>query len=483
LDFSQTAPLGFIFAEKVVISALGTSEYALRLLPLLAGLASLIIFVGLARRSIGRSGVPLAVALFSLSPYLIYYSSEVKQYSFDVLVSVVILRLAIEAHLRGFTRARVAALVLAGAVGVWLSQPAIFVLGGVSLTLLYFAARDFDRRTGAALIGIGAVWLISFTGSYLVSRTGLADPVYMRAFWREGFAPLPPWSSGELAWLPRRVFQFFRDPGGVMSDMHSTSSVLHPAAALLASSLGCVWMYRRHRKRLLILLSPLPLLLLASSLRLYPLGGSFLTGGRLLMFLLPATFLLMAEGAEGLRLRLRSNRLAPLSFALIAILLLPFGAYAARGVPQTRQEVKPLLSYARENWHQGDLLYVYYDLKAALRYYAPRYGFQPGEVGIGTCSRMNPVEYLNELATLPRDRRIWFLFSDGKAAFGYDEKRLMLSYLEHFGRRMDDQVSVGASLYLYELGAAPREGEPFAPRVPVFEQEIAFDCRGPWGER
>lgn len=481
LDYTQTAPAGFLFAEKLATEALGTSEYALRLVPLLAGLLSLGLFHGVARRYVRRSAVPLAVALFALSPFLIYYSSEVKQYSLDVLVSVVILRLAADLERRGCSRGRIGALMAVGTVAVWFSQPAIFVLGGVCLTLLGFAVQRGDRRTAGALVGAGPLWLTSFAGSYAASRAGLADPAYMQAFWREGFAPLPPRSLADWAWLPGRAVQFFRDPLGVMSDVHSQSSILHPAAALFACGLGCVWMYRRRQRRLLLLVSPIPLVLLASILKLYPLGGSFLTGGRLLMFLLPPAFLLVAAGAEGLRLRLRGTRLAPVSLALIAILLVPFAAYAAHGVPQTRQEVKPLLSYARENWRPGDLLYVYYELKATARYYAPGYGFQPAEVGIGTCSRLNPVEYLNELAALPSNRRFWFLFSDGKAAFGYDEKRLMLDYLEHFGRRLDDQVSVGASLYLYELADTVRPGNTYAPKVPVFRQEIALDCRGPWG--
>ena len=49
LAYIQAAPTGFLLAEKVVVRALGDSEYSLRLLPLAAGLASLAVFAALAR--------------------------------------------------------------------------------------------------------------------------------------------------------------------------------------------------------------------------------------------------------------------------------------------------------------------------------------------------------------------------------------------------------------------------------------------------
>ena len=41
LDFNQAAPLGFLWLEKAAVQLLGPSELALRLWPLLAGIAAL----------------------------------------------------------------------------------------------------------------------------------------------------------------------------------------------------------------------------------------------------------------------------------------------------------------------------------------------------------------------------------------------------------------------------------------------------------
>src|SRR5215216_5286159 len=50
LAFNQAAPLGFLEAEKLTLTIFGRSEYALRLLPLLASLVALVAFYGLAQR-------------------------------------------------------------------------------------------------------------------------------------------------------------------------------------------------------------------------------------------------------------------------------------------------------------------------------------------------------------------------------------------------------------------------------------------------
>jgi hypothetical protein len=59
---------------------------------LLAGLISLFVFHEVARLYLSPKAVPIAFILFSLSRSLVYYSSEAKQYSTDVLVTLVLLQ-------------------------------------------------------------------------------------------------------------------------------------------------------------------------------------------------------------------------------------------------------------------------------------------------------------------------------------------------------------------------------------------------------
>ncbi|HEX3460055.1 MAG TPA: hypothetical protein VHT49_04065, partial [Acidimicrobiales bacterium] len=68
----QGAPIGFLWMEKSATEIFGTSEYALRLVPLIAGVGSLFIFRDLASKVLPPLGSSVAVALFAVAPPLVY---------------------------------------------------------------------------------------------------------------------------------------------------------------------------------------------------------------------------------------------------------------------------------------------------------------------------------------------------------------------------------------------------------------------------
>src|SRR5512137_577512 len=54
LASNQGAPIGFLLLEKVVVTLLGSRDYILRLIPLLAGLASIPLVYSVAKQYGGR---------------------------------------------------------------------------------------------------------------------------------------------------------------------------------------------------------------------------------------------------------------------------------------------------------------------------------------------------------------------------------------------------------------------------------------------
>jgi hypothetical protein len=73
LAYDQTAPKGFLIATKFVTSVFGSSDYALRLFPLLCSLAALIGFWRVAARILDGAGALVAVALFATALPVVSY--------------------------------------------------------------------------------------------------------------------------------------------------------------------------------------------------------------------------------------------------------------------------------------------------------------------------------------------------------------------------------------------------------------------------
>jgi len=90
LSDGQAAPVGFLFAQRLIITTFGSSEYALRALPLLASIVAVIAFAALAGRVLPPAGKFVGIAIFALSELLIYYAAETKQYGVDAAVAVII---------------------------------------------------------------------------------------------------------------------------------------------------------------------------------------------------------------------------------------------------------------------------------------------------------------------------------------------------------------------------------------------------------
>ena len=96
LDWNQGAPVGFLLLTKASIMAVGPSEVGLRLVPFLGSIVGVIAFAGLAISLLPRPAAVLAVALLAVSPYLMGYASECKQYETDAALAIVLFAIPVD---------------------------------------------------------------------------------------------------------------------------------------------------------------------------------------------------------------------------------------------------------------------------------------------------------------------------------------------------------------------------------------------------
>ena len=86
-----------------------------------------------------------ALLMFAVSNQLIYYASEAKQYSSDVLISLLGLMLFFYIVEEDLTNSRLALTSLLGGVLLWFSHPVVFVLTAIGFTTIYVAYTSRER--------------------------------------------------------------------------------------------------------------------------------------------------------------------------------------------------------------------------------------------------------------------------------------------------------------------------------------------------
>jgi hypothetical protein len=442
LGFNQGAPIGFLLLQKSVVSLLGSRDYTLRLIPLLAGLVSIPLMYSVSKQYGGQLSTFISLGLFALSPRLIYYSSELKQYSTDVLVTLLLLLIVPKCLEDKAKLHALAVLGIAGSLTIWFSHPSLFVFAGIFLTLGLAFAMYRDTYRLFWLIGIGVAWGINLSLIYFINLRYLESNSNLVDYWSGSFASLPSWSK--FSWYYNALIGMLRDPAALPINAITVGLLI----------LGSISLAFRRWQFMLVLLAPFLLTLTASALGRYPFSG------RLLLFLIPLLLLFLAEGVDRVRmLLLRVNRLmAGLVSASLVVYFLygPIAvAYENLQSPPLGEHIKPVMSYMSENYLSTDLIYVYYGAAPAFEFYAPLYGFDRNDYIVGLSARKDPAQYLEEIEKIKGSQRIWFVFSHNCSWCIVNEQDFILEHLNEIGLKNGELVSDGASVYLYNLGQTP----------------------------
>lgn len=287
LTATQLAPPGFLFVEWVAVRALGENSLALRLFPLVGGIAAVFLFYCVSLRVLRAQAELIAVGLFAVSDDLIYFASEVKQYETDVAAGLLCSLMALELASRPASVARLCAFGVAGATVLWFSHPSAFVLAGTGTVLIASALARREWRRAHLLALMSLLWAASFAGVYAVSLELLGHKRDMWNFWSFAFPPIPPSSLWDATWMLRRFLYLFINPLDFLTPLGPTLSALAAASLFLAGSAS---MARRDKRTFWMLVAPGLFALLAAYLQLYPFHG------RLVLFLVPSLLLLIAEG-------------------------------------------------------------------------------------------------------------------------------------------------------------------------------------------
>lgn len=458
LAFDQVAPRGFLLLQKIAVVTLGDGEHALRLVPFVAGIAALVLFAFLARRTLEGLAVPFAVAAFAIATPLVRYGAEVKQYGVDAFATVALLLVARELRERDASRRRLLAMGLAGLLLSLVSHASAIVMAGIGLAFAVEWLRDRDPRLGRALLVTMPVWAAAALGAVLAGEQSMMPGTreFMREFWRSGFMPMPPRALADALWLPGRLVSPFADPWALD---------WRPAPLFVAVAIaGTAALWRTRRDVALLLVGPVVVTLLAAAARQYPFEGW------LIVFLLPVVLLLVAQGAEWVRTTLDGRLRQAGGVAMAALLVPPVLALAVARMPIVVEPHRDALAWLQGRRQPGDAVYVLHALQSPTLHYAARYGMGPGDWYVGGCDRDDTRAFLRDVDRLRGRPRAWVMLG-GRPSFR-TARDAIRGYLGTIGVRRDS-TAFRSSIFgpelveLYDLSDSLRLGTADAETFPV----------------
>ena len=480
LDYAQSAPVGFLWAERLAVVLGGVNELALRALPFLAGCLLLVALWMLARRLLDVRYAALCLAFAALSPILVYFSNEVKPYILDALMAVVLTWLTLDVLEAPDSSRAWRRLAGGGVIGILLSTPAVFVLAGAGIALIAHPAIGRTRAGWVRLVGTGALWVILFALGYFMIYRGTANSDYMQRIWSGAFLSLP------LDTLARGANDASRTMW-IETLFGENDAMLPPKAIVsvtLLSAVGALVLLRR-RGLPVALLVVLPFVAAAgaSFARLWPLTP------RLLLFLVPALLLLLGAGLWAL-VSLLPVRARGFALGLLgALYLVPASVYDARALrsPKRRDDVAPLVRDFMAARKGPALMYVVGHGTPSWLFYTARWREREGEAFRFAAERADVATHFQTrgcitqepglrvafgptgadaltdsalageaawLAAQP-ERDVWLLTLSYEHAAGHVMERELA---ERGATRVDERSRQGAELRHFRFGAAPMTG-------------------------
>ncbi len=441
------APLGFLWLVKAVTALCGDPEWALRLVPLAASLAALALFARALSRWLDPLGRVLATALFALSPLQTLFAAELKPYTLDVLVALLLLQGCDAVRRAPEQRARWWRLSLLACVSVWLSFPAALVVAGGGSALCWrevAAAPRAARRILRALACAAALPALSFGLYWWVALRELESSEFLAQFWQSHFPQWPFDAAGRAFWS--RVVQ-------------GISLLWGPLAlewlGLGVALVGALRLARSAPARLALLGLPILATLAVALLHLYPMQE------RLLLFWDPALALLLGAGLSFLIGGLLQLSRALALLAAAAILANPLGMHATLlrdpNYGYRSQEVREILAEVARARRPEDQLYVYYGASHAFGYYAARFGLDAADA---LHEPWRPGPALGRvLLRLDPARPVWAIFSQAYA----NEQQELQARLAQRRALLGQREAVRAAAFYYAAERARDAGPAAGP--------------------
>ncbi len=357
---SSRPPTLFIFVEKISVLLFGNNEWALRLPPFLFSVASVVGFYYLAKKFLSPRAMLIAVWLFAVSEPLVFYAAEAKRYSTSIF-SIIFLWIFAYRYLTAPCRFRwILVFGLLGAVFVWLSYASFFIVAAVFITL---GIKCIVERNIKGVLGLVLACIPLLLSTGLIYHFVVSEMLYnseMKGYFSPGLWKGQVFCVDQMKWLGKVFLHSFQDPAGFS----------FPFLMMVLAIFGFGRLFAENRLRFSILALISGLALLAAASGYYPFHG------RVILFLTPVYFFVIAGGIDFVSRRYFKNN----QWILVILLMLVFGKPLIDSgrflfENRTKTENRELLTFFSDNYKPGDAVYLNQGARYPYYYYALSLGY------------------------------------------------------------------------------------------------------------
>jgi hypothetical protein len=449
LEMNQVAPIGFLLVEKFFSYLGGNTDWALRIFPMLSFFISIFLIYRLSVLIFQEKFYALfATAFYSLSYFIIFYSSEVKQYMSDVVVCLIILLYAM-VFIQKNGRKQLYTYSLIGIISIWFSNISIIMLFSIGVYILY-KIQVGNKNYSNTLVLLGS-WSISFVIYYLLFIHNHPAKSFMIDYW-----------SNEGAFLPKNIFslEFYRGLYALISTFIRLSGYgSYPNKVLfLFFVIGLYFLYTKKKEFLYLLIFPVIVHLFLSYLNLYPFNS------RLILYLYPSLIITSVSGIYYLITLLKPEFKRMALFTLLIPLVFKLIMLSKQNFVIEKEEIKKSLFYLNSEISQGDSMYIYYFSFPAYSFYKKKYSklgrIPQKNISFGKNNRQDWSKHEKDISK--NKGTIWILFSHDsyeRDLNGLDEKAYILELFKKNGFKIvEEKHYKGSSIFkVNSLNHTPKQ--------------------------
>lgn len=425
----NSAPPLFVLLIAAV-RRIGTSEFALRAIPCIAGIALIPTVYLLARRYVEKPWALVAAALVALSPSQVLFSQQVREYSLTALLAAA-LTLATQAFMdrpeprQTLTLSVVTVVAFFTQYGLALLAAALAIVTVLWLVRSRQPARIWGRWALVQVAGLASVAALVQLGLVRQLADGKGGVTRTVQYLASGY-----WDrSVETPWA------------FIITRAESLSQFAFAGALflflLLTGMLSAV-RDQRARRGLVIVVASVTIAIGAALVHAYPFGGN-----RQAIFLTPMLYVMAAVGAAAMGTA--SRRWQPLAVIAALIAVTGLRGIWSHYVDEGYEPIPPLIAEFVQDRAPADELYVSARSISAFRYYnrKSRLDWHTG-ISVRRTDSTTAIAHLDSL--IQRPGRLWLLFSDVR----YERAEVLRDWISLSNRLTTVRTRGRSALYLVD---------------------------------